>query len=239
MYEYLIGVIITGIVWAFFFKKRKDLRKPMIWTALVFYLFSGTIVLIWYILEQFVYLGERIVPSYWNPHTLFNLSIKTGFGGIEDTLFIFFISGISTCIYEYIFNKRIILRRSERPHLFALVASILSFYLFDFATDYNIIYSFIFSAFIGALFICLERRDLVQHVFMGGLAFLFAYLGAFSLFTILFPEFISQFYNLSNLSGIVLFGIPIEEYFYAFSFGMLWAPIYEYIKGEKDADLKK
>ncbi len=44
---------------------------------------------------------------------------------------------------------------------------------------------------------------------------------------------------LEYLKDIFILRVPIEEYIYAFSFGLLWAPLYEYAHGEIDVNIKR
>lgn len=239
MYEYLIGVFICGIVWLILFLMRRDLRKPMLWTAAVYFLFNSFLLTLWHILRKFFYLGDVLIPNYWNPPMIFGLGLKTGFGGIEDFLFIFFIAGIATCIYEHSFKEKIKFKKSYKPHIKAFFACLISFFLFAHFLPWNLLYSFIFSYIVGTIVLCFERKDLVKHSLLGGFAFLIIYVLIFVLFNLLFPNFINQYYNLGNLSGIIWLKIPLEEFLFAFCFGTMWAPIYEYEHGEKDVSSKK
>ncbi|HLC53886.1 MAG TPA: lycopene cyclase domain-containing protein [Candidatus Nanoarchaeia archaeon] len=231
MYEYFIGALIFGVPWLFLFIRRKDLRWPMLWTSIVYIAFSGVIVAVWSLLSKLIYLGEPIVPSYWYPPTFFNLGTLTGFAGIEDILWLFFIGGIATCIYEYLSNSRIVVRRSYKIHGVAFAAAFVSFFIFHYFFPVNLIYGFIFSNICGALVLCIERRDLIRHALLGGVAFLIVYVMAFLFVLIVFPDMVNNFYNIENLSGIKILYIPIEEYLYAISFGLLWGPMYEYAHG--------
>ena len=42
------------------------------------------------------------------------------------------------------------------------------------------------------------------------------------------PGYIEQVWNLPALSGVLLFGIPLEELAFGFAFGMYWAGVYEH-----------
>ncbi len=231
MYEYFIGALLFGIPWFILFLARKDLRWPMIWTSIVYIAFSGCIVVVWSIARLFVYLGEPIVPSYWYPPTFFNLGRLTGFAGIEDILWLIFIGGIATCIYEFLTHRRIIARHSYKFHAHAFIVAFIGFFIFQLLFSTNLIYAFIFSNVLGAAVLWIERRDLIRHSFIGAVAFLIVYLAAFLLVLLFFPYVIDQFYNLSDLSGYLIMGIPLEEYLYAVSFGLLWGPLYEYVHG--------
>lgn len=58
--------------------------------------------------------------------------------------------------------------------------------------------------------------------------FLALYAAFMLLLVVLTPGYIQQVWNLPALSGVLLFGIPLEELAFGFSFGMYWAGVYEH-----------
>ena len=237
MYEYLIGIAILAVVWAVCYFVRKDLRKPMIWSGFAYLFVIVSYFLIWRMTSFFIPLGQPIVPTYWNPDTLFDLGRITGGLAIEDILFMIFAGGIATFIYEFSFGKRIVIRRTYHPHIRAIFIGYLVSFLVMFFAQPNPIYPLIAFGFAGAIVLWIDRRDLVIHSLVGGFGFLVIYGAAFLFFALFFSEFILSTYSFSEISGITFFGIPLEEFLYAFSFGLLWAPLYEYAHGERDAPL--
>src|SRR3989344_8728543 len=106
MYEYLIGTGILFIIWTCCMIARPDLRRPMIWSGLIYAIISIIyFFVIVKIVSSFIYLGEGFIPGYWNPDTLFDLGRTLGLS-IEDILFAFFVGGIATMIYELLFRKK-------------------------------------------------------------------------------------------------------------------------------------
>lgn len=238
MYEYLIGSLMVGAIWLFFFFFRRDLRKPILWSSAAYMLFNIVAFAAWRFFASLDASSQLFVPHYWNPDTLFDLGRITGGLAIEDALFMFFIGGIASAVYEFSFGKRIVLKRSYHPHVRALFVGLGAAAIYGLLFNPNPIWPLIVFGFVGALFLWIERRDLVIHSLMGALAFLVVYALAFDVFLAFFPDFITQVYNLDALSGIVLLGLPLEEHLYALSFGLLWAPLYEYAHGERDADIR-
>jgi hypothetical protein len=241
MYPYLVGILILFVVWGILFLTRKDLRKPMVWTGILYTLLLTLGFFAWWIISQFMYAGLPLIPYYWNPETLFNLGRITGGLAIEDILFMFFVGGIATSLYEFAFGKRIKIKRSYKPHLRVLIISGAIAFIFVLTETFHnisLIYLLIIPSLVGAFVLWFERKDLFKHSLIGAVIFLVIYSFAFQFFNILFPNFIHDFYTLHNLSGIILYGLPLEEYFYAFSFGLMWAPLYEYAHGEKDTKSK-
>lgn len=233
MYEYLTAVLIMGIIWMFLFIIRRDLRRAMVWSG-TFYFVILTVGFFAHSLisnDQF----RAITPGYWTPHTLFNLGQITNGYAIEDVLFMFFAAGIATALYEFCFQKKIsehLNKKLKGGHalLFGILVTLILhkiFYLND-------MYLLIYFNFFGTLAIIYTRRDLIIHSLIGGLLFLVVYILGYLLLLQIFPNFIHDIYRLNFTSGIILLGIPLEEYLYALTFGMLWAPIYEYEHRYKD-----
>jgi len=48
---------------------------------------------------------------------------------------------------------------------------------------------------------------------------------------LLHPQFVQRYYNLSNLLGIGILGVPIEELLFAATGGAIWSVAYEYVFG--------
>lgn len=230
MYQYLFGVLILGIVWIILYSSRKDLRKPMIWSSL-FYTFWVLVGFIVY--KLFMYSPDRSInPGYWAPPTLFNLQQRTGGLGIEDILFMLFVGGIGTALYDFVLNKGMRkVGKKDLPRLrkryallFACIGPVL-IYLF---TSLNAMYSLIFFNLFGALAIMWQRRDLIKNSLIGGLLFLVVYIVMGLIVIHVFPSFVKDYYHLKDTSGVKILGIPLEEYLYGMTFGMVWTPIYEY-----------
>ncbi|MBI3334172.1 hypothetical protein HYZ97_01690 [Candidatus Pacearchaeota archaeon] len=140
---------------------------------------------------------------------------------------------VSTGIYELILHKKISLHRNYKSHFRAIIISLVSFFFFAHFLPINIIYPYIIATLLGGAVLCFERHDLTKHAFVGGFSFVICYVIFLSFFFLIFPDFFSSIYNIENLSGFIIMGIPIEEYLYGFSFGFMWAPLYEYAHGER------
>ncbi len=220
-YAWLIGSLTGLAIWCVIYAGQRRLRRQMLRTSL------------W---TAPLGLTERLfVPAYWDPPSLFDLTKKTGFD-IESILFAFAIGGVASVLYELVFQARLVpmstterQRRRHRFHRLALLSPALFFVLFLVTTDWNPIYCFVDACVLGSLAAMVCRPDLAVEMVVGGLLFTGLYFLFFIGLLILFPEFIRTVWNLPALSGIILLGIPLEEYLFAFSFGMLWSSLYEHI----------
>lgn len=175
------------------------------------------------------------VPGYWNPPSLFNLAQKTGFD-IESILFSFAIGGIGSVLYRIFipaslkpvheFEK---LKPRHKIHRYTLAIPVGVFLLLALFTNLNHIYCGAIALFSGAISALYCRPDLKGKIFIGGILFTGLYFIYFASLRWVYPEYVEKFWNLSNLSGILLYGIPVEEFLFAFTFGMFWSSIYEHL----------
>lgn len=222
MYRYLISSLILLLVWYILFLYRKDLRKDMLFASLIALPFG---------LTEFFF-----VPNYWHPKTLFASTLD-----IESFIFLFAIGGIASVMYEVILNKHLKKERESRSKRLShflvfvtltLTAFILLNMIIPGAFRDKLIYTWTLAGFIGGIAIIIVRKDLLHEVILGSVLFMLLYFFSLLIFnSLIFPGWISDEWNLANLSGIFIFNIPIEELLFALSFGVLWAPIYEFIQG--------
>ncbi|HET7529238.1 MAG TPA: lycopene cyclase domain-containing protein, partial [Candidatus Saccharimonadales bacterium] len=146
-----------------------------------------------------------------------------------------FAPAIIAGIYELIFNIKVntkIDRKLKKGHAI-LIGFIVGSFTFAF-TPLNAMYFLIFFQFCGAAAIVWQRRDLLVHSIAGGVLFLILYGVLFAVFNLLYPSFISNYDHLHRTTHILFLGVPLEEYMYALSMGLMWAPLYEYEHRVKD-----
>ena len=223
--EWMVFSLTLLIIWLIIFIFRKGLRKEMFWVSLFTMPFGLT--------------EPLFVPEYWNPPSLFNLAESTGFD-IESLIFSFAIGGIASVLYESFFrvkhkkmSKHEMHDKGHRLHLIAILSPIITFLLIEALFSINPIYSAIIAMFLGSITAILCRPDLKKKVLGGGLLFLVLYFVSFVILNLIYPGFIESTWNLSAISGILFFGVPLEELLFAFPLGMLWSSIYEHVLGYK------
>ncbi|MFA6270440.1 MAG: lycopene cyclase domain-containing protein [Candidatus Paceibacterota bacterium] len=232
--QYLVEIFILFLAWLAFFISRKDLRKDMLWSGYYYFIILSIGFILIKIVSPNISANKTIIPGYWNPDTFFDLGRITGGYSIEDAFYMFLTGGIAAAVYEVIFRKKNTGKKlKNKPH-YALISGVLVGGITSSIFDLNLIWVLIIFGFVASLVICLQRRDLIAEVILGGISYLFVYIFFSLLFTSIFPNYITDFYSLQNLSGVLTFNhIPIEELLFALSFGMSWSPIYEYVKNEK------
>ena len=87
--------------------------------------------------------------------------------------------------------------------------------------------------FIGGIAAILCRPDLKKKIWGSGIIFLALYFIFFFIFNLVYPEIVSNIWNISAISGILMLGVPLEELMFAYTFGMVWSSYYEHIKWYK------
>ncbi len=175
------------------------------------------------------------VPAYWNPPSLFDLAHKTGFD-IESFIFSFAIGGIAVAIYEQLFateHSRITfgeqMHSPHRYHLAILLSAPVIFFGLYFITSLNPIYDAFIALIVGGFATWYCRPDLKKKMVTSAFLFLGLYFLYFLTLIALYPGYVEQVWNLPALSGILVFGVPLEELMFAFGVGFLWSSVYEHI----------
>ena len=221
MLEWLAFALVWDAVWLAVYVSKPHLRRQMLWVSL-FTSFTG--------------LAEPIfVPRYWNPPSLFNLASTTHFD-IESLVFSWGTGGIGSVLYEVALNagqRKLAPKEKQQErrwlHLFSLAVMPAVFGLLFFLTGLNPIYCVSIALFSGALAAVMCRPDLGWNTLLGGFLFMGLYFVLFFFIILLFPSFIGS-RNLSALSGVLVLGVPLEELTFAFTFGMMWAGVYEHVR---------
>lgn len=202
-----------------YFVGNQHLRGQMWWASIFMAPFGLT--------EPF------FVPEYWSPPSLFELAQRTGFD-LESIIFSFAIGGIGAVLYNGLMRRRLEPvdpnerhRGRHRWHRWALAAPFVSFAALYFL-PWNPIYVGITAMVLGAVASVLCRPDLKANTLVGGVLFL-------AIYTIFLlglkwsaPGYIEQVWNLKALSGVLIYGLPLEELLFGFSFGLVWTGIYEH-----------
>lgn len=220
--EWLVFSLILFGIWMIIFIFNKKSKKEMFYVSLFTMPFGLT--------------EPLFVPEYWNPSSLFNLATKTGFD-IESLIFSFAIGGIGAILYELVFSakhkkmsKHEMHSKKHQFHLLALFSPVIVFLPLQVFSNLNPIYSAIIAMFIGAIATSLCRPDLKIKILLSGFLFLMLYFLFFLFFNIIYPYAVEKFWNLKELTNILILGIPLEELIFAFTFGLMWGSVYEHIK---------
>jgi lycopene cyclase-like protein len=220
-YAFLVLSLALVAVWLILCAARPDLRPSMLRVSL------GTMLL---------GLTEPVfVPRYWNPPTLWNLARQTGFD-MESLLFSFGVGGIVFAAYDALVGQApsgSIADEQTRPrhriHLLAVLSAPVVFVALLSFTGINPIYCAAIAMTTGFVATLYCRPDLWPKMAVSGILFLLLYFVVFVLFARVFPGYVTAVWNLKALSGVLVWGVPLEELMFAVSFGLYWSSVYEHL----------
>src|SRR3989344_2960447 len=222
-YAWLIWSLLLVGIWLviYLFLKDKGKRREMLMVSLLTSLTGLT--------------EPLFVPAYWNPPSLFNLAARTGFD-IESLIFSFAAGGIVAVLYELIFrtaHEKMIIQShhstQHRYHIWAILSMPIIFSVLLFFTKLNPIYISVISLIVGGLATWYCRPDLKKKMIVSAFLFLGLYFFYFLTLIAIYPGFVEKVWNLKVISGVLIFGIPLEELLFACSFGFLWSSVYEHL----------
>jgi len=214
----IIGVLFFFVVWLFLYFRKKELKKEMLIMSLLATPLGP--------LSEVLYFKD-----YWRPEYLF-----TFFGfGIEDLCFAFFIGGIGAVAYEEIFIKKLTKIRGESSKLLGILGlvGILLLLFLNLVLGINSIYASSIAFIVLGIVILSYRRDLLKISIYNGIIVALIMLVFYIFYLSLFPNIIEDWWKLKNISGIFIFGAPIEEIIWGFAWGFLAGPLYEFWRGYK------
>lgn len=205
--------------WAAIYAAFPGQRRPMRWASLFTAPFGLT--------------EPLFVPAYWNPPSLFDLAMRTGFD-IESLIFTFGIGGVGAVLYNILtatVPEPVTAAEHHSPrhryHRAALAAPVIVFLVLYFL-PWNPIYPSIAAIAAGALATIWCRPELKAKTWIGGALFLGFYMLFLAGLEWSAPGYIERVWNLGALTGIQLFRMPLEELLFAFAFGMYWSGVYEH-----------
>jgi len=217
-YSYIIGDLALFIVWIILFYFRKDLRREMLAISIIFGI-GG-------LFSEIVYMYD-----WWHPLTITNTPI-----GIEDFIFGFTIGGISSSIYEFVFNKRIKIKKTNRKgnkeRNIRLIKSILLvtllFVFSFFIIKLHSFYASLIALGLPLLLIWIKRKDLIRESITSGLLLSVIGLIFFIIPETINPGWVNAHWYIQNLSGIKILNAPIEDLIWGIFAGAYIGPLYEY-----------
>ncbi len=220
MNAYLAWSLLFGLIWIALWIHRKDLRYEMLFSSILFTPFGLT--------------DPLFIPEYWNPVVLFKVF---GLFDIEALIWSFSTGGVVAVLYEEIFKIRLGTPKFNKQARFHAILiyifmafSILALILINHATELSTLRSALFLIFLGIIYLIYSRPDLFKKSLVSGIFFTVLYVISLLLINFIFPEFITKQWTLAGSWGITIFSIVLEEYLYAFLFGIFWSIIYEEMK---------
>ncbi|MDO8514838.1 MAG: lycopene cyclase domain-containing protein [bacterium] len=222
-YAYTLLVCFFTLVWVILFIIRKDLRREMFIMSLLAAPLGP--------FGDFFYQRDYYLLPILNGHYWWIYSLACGFvyGGVAAVLY-------ETLLKEHHRIQRGI-RKKQGRHYWWFWAVFLGggafMYVGTFLLQINSIYVSFCVMFLGALWIGYQRKDLLVEAVGSGLALMAVTTVFYLVLQLVFPGIFETQWNIASLSGLFILGIPVEEYVWAFMWGLITGPAYEYVMAIK------
>lgn len=216
MYPYLYFkiVLISCLFWLYVFLKKKGQRRELLLMGLVFAVL-GPIQEWWY------------TKDYWHPNYIGH------WPWIEDIIFGFTVGGLASVLYESLFSRKVkeIKSYTGHPALFASIVLVSTFGIGLLAPFVNSIYAAIITFVICWWIILLVRPDLLISSLYSALLLTILMFVGYEVIFYFYPGLVQSWWDLKNISGILVLKIPLEEYMWFWTMGLLAGPLYEFLRG--------
>jgi hypothetical protein len=219
-YSYLVGVAIFWVGWLGCYVFGKRYRKEIRWGTLLATPLALTSLL--------------FVPQYWTPPSLFDLDQKIHVG-IEDFLWAAAVGGMAAVVGEILLKEKLreVRSRRRKRHYGPFIVIVVVFAALEFWHSNKTMLNTIVCFAVGAVVLAYLRRDLIPLMLTGLASFTVLYFLLFQWVLLLYPEFVTRYWNLPNLIGKFVAGVPIEELLFAATGGAIFSVAYEYLYGYK------
>ena len=103
----------------------------------------------------------------------------------------------------------------------------------------NVIYDAALTCLLVGAYVAWYRPRLRWQVWAGGIIFTVMYTVVLVLTGLRYPTFYDDYWNLPQLSGVRIVGAPLEEYLFAFTMGVFWAPLFESWRSERQSEVRR
>lgn len=216
-YAYLELSLIFLVIWIIFFLWRKDLRKEILFVSLVIAVMGPLNEILFYF------------NDYWRPDIFTRCYM-----GVEDLIYAFAIGGIGATIYYVIFNKKY-----SRPKytgypfylsLFFMAGLPLELFVNKVVGVNSIYVTCSFLVLITMIMLFL-RKDLWWNALASAILFTLLFAVIYIFWIYLYPNVFTDWWMTKNVSGVSIFRVPIEEYLWAFCWGLSSGIFYKFIRG--------
>ena len=222
---YLSAGVFYFFIWFVFFLLRKDLHKQMLIIGL-FLIGTAPINVIWH-------------GDYWAPPYVFGEIFR-----FEDFFWGFAFSGVVAVAYELLFAEKLksFHRKSTVDSGIELLKIMLliigPLLVFSNIFHLNSIYSISISLVLILVYMYSRRPDLIRDSLWSGFFSFIFILVFYVAWQYPYPGVFERFWKLNEITGVLIFGIPIEELIWFFLAGAFIGPLYAFIVGDKIVPLQ-
>lgn len=216
-YTYLLADGTFMMLWLLLYAISPRTRREMVAMGIIIGLLSTGTAYLWWTID------------WWHPMTITGTRV-----GIEDFIMGFASGGIIAAIYEIVFKKRYY-TGSKKPHYLGSYTILIVLALITacvYGAGYTSFWAATTAMILTSALLYALRRDLFVNGLMSGVLMALASSVFYGSIILLSPGWIEATYD-SHLSGILLAGVPIEEFVFWFLAGLVFGPFYEYWRGER------
>lgn len=191
-----------------------------------------------------VFVSHLFLRDYWQPEYAFLVRVGNKVIGLSELMYAFFGAGIASSVYEEVYGKRFAKRSMGKYRgLYFLIPFIVAGIFIMFALNLYLGVNSMYAAFVAMLIplvvlVKLRKDVFLDSIYSGaifGIITAFVYLILF----IIFPGEMHKWWRLDRVSGILVFGLPIEELLWAVIAGASAGPFYEFFTGRKLVGIDK
>lgn len=224
-HAYFIFTLPFTVLWAALFIFKKKTRREQLVMSVVG-MFLGPITEILHF------------QDYWMPQSIASIRIGSFQLMVEDLIFGFVFGGLAAVMYEDFIGVHLA-KPSRKFHIVISALPIVAIGFFFttvlFVVGLNSIFAVSGGLCIIALFIVLERRDLLYDSILSGffVAFILGvfYFAAEHLVTNMEELFNHVWFLQETSLGVRFAGVPMTEMVWAFAWGFACGPLYVFMKG--------
>ncbi len=215
---YFISVLLLVPLWILIYVTRIDLRYKLIRTGFIFGIAS-------------VILGLLFTHDYWNPSYLIS-----PFFPFEDFLYGIVFGGLTTVIYQYIFNVKFLNKTTPSSRKMTLTLGLICILIMFISVsllNVNSIYGQIACLLFVGIYTLIKRKDLLKHMLLSGVVVtLFTFIWQ-KIILLIYPNAVTDFWETESLLNIFYWGVPLEELLFAFFIGLSGSLYFEFSRGFK------
>lgn len=210
-YYYLWSVLIIVPLWALIVYRKKESRVEIIYMGILLGASAMG-------LDRYCSFYD-----YWRPPTI------SGTVNIESFLYGFFWGGISTKLYEWVSGKEY-LPAKDPNSLFIFILVTGSFFLYMLLLGlfrFNSVAIYIFLLLMWTMALLLFKRKFIIVSIGSGICMVVVTICWYAAILMIYPAVFNDIWLTDQLSGILLFNVPIEEHAYIFSLGCFGSIMYK------------
>lgn len=214
-YTYLIGSLLFFVYWLYIFFRLKEYRQRFLIISLLYAVLGVTFGLIY-------------TADWWRPETVLGYRV-----GIEDFLLGFSNAGIAA-VWYLLFSK--IKDRGQaswiRIAIPLISTGIITLVLFR-VFEWNSFYANSVGILTAIIYIFIKRADLIKISLMSGVVMVLFSLPIYLFMIFVSPGWVEHTWMLDKLSGVLFWGIPIEDFIWYFLVGAMVSIVYPYYSEER------